>query len=246
MDFRPVVETLGRRFFVFAFAHSKLAAARAAIRIESRRKAFLPWEKAFEYAMTEEIKQAFEHLTGVGVPAPSQLRLRKTQPEAFRLADDGRTPNHPHWPLLIYRQVMSLEDGFDPAAQFEVLFDFNRWRDNWRDSMYKFNHFHTQTHEVLGLARGRLLALFGGAQGKEIELTAGDVVVIPAGVGHKCLNASRGLTIVGAYPPDGEYNEPRPGEIAHDKALDQIRQVPRPVTDPVYGAGGPLFAAWTI
>ena len=40
-------------------------------------------------------------------------------------------------------------------------------------------HFQTQMHEVLGFARDRLLAQFGGSKGKEIELAAGGVVVFP-------------------------------------------------------------------
>jgi len=183
-----------------------------------------------------------ERLTGLGYPKPGDLRLAPVRPEPHVFADDGRTPNNP-LPLLIYRQVMRFDTGFDPAAQFEVLFESHGWKDSWRDSMYRFNHFHTCTHEVLGLARGRLLAQFGGSKGREIELGAGDAVVIPAGVGHKCVNASRDLLIVGAYPEEGEYDEPRPREIGHQKALSRIAQVPVPATDPVQGDGG-LLELW--
>jgi uncharacterized protein YjlB len=139
---------------------------------------------------------------------------------------------------------MELDLRFDPAAQFEVLFASNNWTGSWRDSMYRFNHFHTRSHEVLGFARGRILSLFGGSRGKELELVAGDVVIIPAGVGHKCVNASTDILIVGAYPDNGKYDEPRPGEIAHKKAIASITQVMRPTLDPVFGKGGPLLDAW--
>jgi len=189
--------------------------------------------------MAEAIKRAMERLTGIGYPKPGDLRVAPVTPEPHVYADDGRTPNN-LLPLLVYRQVMAFESGFDPAAQFEVLFQSHGWKDSWRDSMYRFNHFHTRTHEVLGLARGRLLAEFGGSKGEDIELGAGDVVLIPAGVGHKCRNASRDILIVGAYPDGGEYDEPRPREISHRKALDRIARVPVPSQDPVYGQGGML------
>ena len=194
--------------------------------------------------MVEEIKKAFEHLTGVACPDCSELRLRNAEPEHYSFKDDGRTPNNPTWPLLVYRQVMELESRFDPAAQFEVLFTSNGWIGSWRDSMYRYNHFHTQSHEVLGFARGRLLARFGGSKGKEVELIAGDVAIIPAGVGHKRLNASTDVLIVGAYPANGSYDEPRPGEITHKKAIASIKDVPRPTSDPVFGKDGPLINAW--
>jgi uncharacterized protein YjlB len=192
--------------------------------------------------MAQEIRKALEHLTGIDYPDRSELKLRRSSPLAIHFADDGQTPNNERLPLLIYRQVMMLEDRFDPAAQFEVLFESNGWKDSWRDSMYTYNHFHTGTHEVLGLARGMLRARFGDK--KEIELLAGDVVIIPAGVGHKRVGASRDLLIVGAYPPRGDYDEPRPGEIAHDKAVERIAQVRMPLQDPVFGGKGPLLDMW--
>jgi len=194
--------------------------------------------------LVEAIKKAFEHLTGMACPDRSELRLKKAKPERYSFRDDGRTPNNPAWPLLVYRQIMELDSRFDPAAQFEVLFASNDWTGSWRDGMYRFNHFHTQTHEVLGFARGRILSLFGGNKGREVELIAGDVVIIPAGVGHKRLNASTDILIVGAYPADGSYDEPRPGEITHKKAIVSIREVVRPASDPVFGKGGPLLDVW--
>jgi len=194
--------------------------------------------------MTEEIKKAVERLTGVNYPTRSEIQLNHSAPLSISFDDDGRTPNNSRLGLIIYRQIMVFDENFDPAAQFEVLFQSNGWKDSWRDSMYPYIHFHTQTHEVLGLARGRLLALFGGSKGDQIELLAGDVVVIPAGVGHKRLNASHDLLIVGAYPGGGEYDELRPGEIAHKKALDRITKVPVPARDPVYGAKGLLHDVW--
>jgi uncharacterized protein YjlB len=197
--------------------------------------------------MTEDIKKTFETLTGVYRPRLRDIRLRKRKPQTRRLKDDGKTPNNPHNPLLFYRSPVELDDDYDPAAVFETLFAANGWRDSWRDGMYDFNHFHTETHEVLGVARGNVIALFGGAKGRKIGLKTGDVVVIPAGIGHKRLRKSKDLLIVGAYPSNGgNYDEPRPQDVDPENARDSIRSVRLPARDPVYGKKGPLRRLWRL
>ena len=115
---------------------------------------------------------------------------------------------------------------------------------SWRDGVYPFEHFHTATHEVLGIARGRVTVRFGGAKGRSLTLVAGDVVVLPAGTGHRRIRASADLLVVGAYPAGGAYDEPRPDEVDHGEALASIARVKPPRKDPVYGADGPLVTLW--
>jgi uncharacterized protein YjlB len=197
--------------------------------------------------MLQDARHAIEKLTGFARPSGSDVAalVRSRKPQAFRFRDDGETPNNPEWPLVLYRSPVRLRDGFDPAAIFEILFAGNGWAGSWRNGMYDFLHFHTRTHEVLGIARGLLSAEFGGAAGRAIELKAGDVVVLPAGTGHRRLAASRDLLVVGAYPANsGEYDEPRPTQIGHEDAVRRIGRVKRPRTDPVFGKEGPLCAIW--
>ena len=107
--------------------------------------------------------------------------------QAFRFEDDGETPNNPRLPLVVYRAAVNLAGEHDPAAPFERAFARHGWSDGWRNGIYPFLHFHTATHEVLGIARGRATVEFGGARGQALAVEAGDVVVLPAGTGHRRL-----------------------------------------------------------
>ncbi|TJX41447.1 MAG: cupin, partial [Mesorhizobium sp.] len=85
---------------------------------------------------------------------------------AFRFEDDGIIPNHPHWPLVVYRGVVKLPAEFDPAAIFEELFERNNWKGSWRNGIYDYAHYHSRIHEVLGVARGSAKVQFGGKRGR--------------------------------------------------------------------------------
>ena len=79
-----------------------------------------------------------------------------------------------------------------------------------------------------------------------MEVRAGDVVVIPAGVGYRNMNQTGDLLVVGAYPGGAAYDTLRgdPGE--HVLALRNIAAVPLPAFDPVFGSKGPLHRAWVM
>lgn len=170
--------------------------------------------------------------------------IRTRKPEAFLFRDDGETPNNPAFPLLLYRDAVALSGELDPAAVLEEIFTDNGWGKAWRDGIHGFLHFHTRTHEVLGVALGEARVQFGGAKGKTIAVKAGDVVVLPAGTGHQRIDASRELLVVGAYPPDGQYDQPRPDEANGREARARIAKVRAPRTDPLYGPAGPLVHHW--
>ena len=197
--------------------------------------------------LVEQIKKMVETATGLARPRKEELPSL-VKPRAARLhhfEDDGKTPNNAALPLMIYRSAIRRRRGLDPAAIFEVLFAANGWKDSWRDGIYDFLHFHTRTHEVLGIARGQARVQFGGDKGRTVSLKAGDVIVLPAGTGHRRISASDDLLVVGAYPSSaGRYDEPRPGELDHRTAIRRIARVARPARDPVYGRDGPLKKAW--
>ena len=114
----------------------------------------------------------------------------------------------------------------------------------WRNGIYPYVHYHSMIHEAMGIARGRARVRFGGENGEEIEVTPGDVIILPAGTGHQCLEQSPTLVVIGAYPPSGHYNICRGTKPDHAKAVVSIPKVPLPETDPVFGSDGPLIALW--
>jgi uncharacterized protein YjlB len=159
-----------------------------------------------------------------------------------RFADDGRIPNNAHLPLIVYSGVLD-RDG-DMASACERRFAANGWGDGWRNGIYPYHHFHSTAHEALGIVRGSARVQFGGEKGAILEVSTGDVVVIPAGVGHKRLSASDDLLVIGAYPR-GQHVDLCKGEGEDGAHVRQsIREVPLPAEDPVFGADGPLIRHW--
>jgi uncharacterized protein YjlB len=195
--------------------------------------------------LLEDAKKIAEQVTGWRRPDKSGLDalIRSRKPHTFRFKDDGLVPNHPRWPLIVYRSPVRLAADYDPAAVFEDLFGRNGWGDSWRAGIYDFMHYHSRIHEVLGVARGKVRVLFGGALGRTLELKGGDVAILPAGTGHRCMGA-KDLLVVGAYPATGTYDECRANYPDHDRAVKTIPKVARPRKDPVYGPDGPLSGLW--
>ena len=115
--------------------------------------------------------------------------IKSAKVVARRLEDDGSIPNNPSLPLLVYRQAVTLPED-DPATVFEALFTAHGWPAAWRNGIYPFHHFHSTAHEALGVYAGTATARFGGEGGIDMTVSAGDVVIIPAGVGHKAIEAS--------------------------------------------------------
>lgn len=174
----------------------------------------------------------------------SEGAVRPVAAHAHLFADDDAIPNNPALPLLVYPGALDFA-GADPAATCERLFAANGWGGAWRNGIYSFPHYHSTAHEVLGICRGEARVRFGGAAGIELTVRAGDVVVIPAGVGHQNLGSSPDLLVVGAYPRGQEdYDLCRGRPEERPRALENISQVPLPTADPVYGAEGPVVEHW--
>lgn len=165
-------------------------------------------------------------------------------PARISLQPGDGMPNNPALPVLVYRKVFTAQTA-DKHKLFQQGFENNGWKGVWKNGLYDYHHFHSSSHEALGIAGGTAEILLGGEGGKAITLEAGDLVVLPAGTGHKRLAASENLVVIGAYPAGQEnYDVCRSkGERVED-LVATIAAVPLPDTDPLYGEGGPLLEAW--
>lgn len=161
----------------------------------------------------------------------------------YLFADDGAIPNHPDWPMIVYKGAFADESG-DRAVAIENAFHTNGWGNSWRNGIYPFPHFHSNAHEVLGIAAGSATVRFGGELGGVFEVEPGDVVLLPAGTGHQNLGASGDLLVIGAYPSDCADWDLCRGDADHDRAVASITKVPRPSTDPVTGTTGGIHDHW--
>ncbi len=169
------------------------------------------------------------------------MAVAKPPSESFRLEPSGAMPNHPRWPVILYRGVVD-GSGEVAAAALEARFATNGWPPQWRDGVYDFHHYHTLGHEALGCAAGSAVVLLGGPDGREVRFGAGDVAVLPAGTGHRRLRASADFLVVGAYPPGQRADICRTAPTP--EMLARISELPAPWADPVCGEGDGLALAW--
>lgn len=110
--------------------------------------------------------------------------------------------------------------------------------------MYSTTHFHCTAHEVLCVASGRAKLCFGGENnpGKvETEVKIGDVIIVPAGVGHRLLqDLDGGFEMVGSYPKGTDWDMcyGREDEKPNIEAIKDLAWFDK---DPIYGDEGPAL-----
>lgn len=167
-------------------------------------------------------------------PKPNYNEIQR-----MHFQDDGVIPNHPVLPVILYKGVWRIE----PAHAASRL-NRNGWGNSWINGVFDFHHYHSNAHEALAVVSGFVKLIIGGEQGKKVYLESGDVVVLPAGTGHKRLEASPDFRIAGAYPGGMSYNTRTGEEGERPNVLREIQEVPLPETDPVYGKDGPLTKLW--
>ncbi|GGG08360.1 cupin domain-containing protein [Paenibacillus abyssi] len=159
----------------------------------------------------------------------------------FFFKDDGVIPNNPNLPVVLYPNAFECK-----ASRAEHIFNQHNWLNSWSNGVYEYHHYHSNAHEVLGIRRGAASMIIGGESGKVIEVKAGDVIVLPAGTGHKKLASSPDFSVAGAYPAGMRYNLKTGKDGERPQVLHEIQLVPLPTQDPVYGGNGLLMALWTL
>lgn len=154
--------------------------------------------------------------------------------------DDGSIPNNPSLAVALYRNAFK-----DNPNKIEETFNGHGWTNSWTNGVFGYHHYHSNTHEVLGVKSGSAVVLIGGEQGQEVEIRTGDVAILPAGTGHKKISASADFQIVGAYPGGISPNKKMGNLDDRLDVLKDIQNTPLPQKDPVYGIKGPLLKSWT-
>jgi uncharacterized protein YjlB len=161
--------------------------------------------------------------------------------DTWQAPPGDRIPNNPRFPVLIYHGVDAAAAGADDARQ---VFAQHGWGGSWVDGVFGFHHFHSTSHEALAVVAGRATLELGGPQGEAFDVSAGDVLVLPAGTGHRRASSHAGFTVVGAYPAGQEnYDLLRgddPAEV--EAARERIAALGPPLHDPIGGEG---IARWS-
>ena len=154
--------------------------------------------------------------------------------EFLTLPRAGTMPNS-RLPVILHRGA--LEAGAS-AAVYEKTFARNGWFNAWRNGVYPFHHFHSTSHEVLGIARGRAVLRLGGEPGRDVPVLAGDVVILPAGTGHRRISSEGAFLVVGAYPDGRAWDLLEPDRLSEADvaaAEERIAGLPVPARHPATG-----------
>ncbi len=171
--------------------------------------------------------------------------MTEVDPVQIQFNDDGMFPNS-KLPLLLYRGAIDPETKH-LAATFEQRLAANHWSNSWCDGVYNYAHYHSTSHEALAVFKGgATLQLGGPKKGSYIEVTAGDLIVIPAGVAHQRIETTNDFGVVGAYPEGRKWDVLRGNRNERPEADRQISEVPLPTADPLYGPKGPLIRLWNL
>jgi len=135
--------------------------------------------------------------------------------------------------------------GVDLADVIEEMFRRHDWLNNWRElGVYDYYHFHSTTHEALGMARGEITLRLGGEGGTVVNLTAGDVLVLPAATSHTRLAHLSNSWMVGGYPEGRDWDLIRDEQVTESEARAAVKLIgslPIPARDPVTGEAMTLW-----
>ena len=158
------------------------------------------------------------------------------------LGENGNFPNNSTLPVLFYKNVLKQTQTGD----VKKLLSQNQWEKAWVDKIYPFHHYHSNTHEVLGICEGRCDVELGGPNGYFLQLERGDVLILPAGVSHRNIRSTENLTVVGAYPSNivPTYNMQFGKTHERPKVDSEIKKTSLPDTDPIFGNYGLIFHYW--
>jgi uncharacterized protein YjlB len=167
----------------------------------------------------------------------------KTNPIKYFCRDNGQFPNS-FLPALLYKGILDIS-GLFPAHHIIHQFKENGWANAWKSGIFTYHHYHSTTHEVVGVYKGKTTLLLGGEKGHRVEIACGDMLIIPAGVAHKNLGIETNVKCVGAYP-DGHAYDMNYGRTGERPETDvNIAGVSLPLSDPLKGMTAGVVETWS-
>ena len=169
------------------------------------------------------------------------MTMQDINGETHMFEPAGGIPNS-RLPLVMRKN--GLPESARSGSAACALFRRNGWGGTWVYTVFPYWHFHTRGHEVLACVSGSAQIAFGGDQGLKADVLVGDVCVIPAGVGHRRLDASPDFRMAGGYPPGQEGNIVRPGDLDDARITRELSGVGLPPTDPITGRDDGIVEIW--
>ncbi|RDW76692.1 cupin domain-containing protein [Aspergillus mulundensis] len=176
------------------------------------------------------------------IKPPSEIQITSRQIRQWE-----RIPNTSiqSKPLMVYHQAFDASSD-ELSKHLEKIGEVSP---SWTYSMYTQTHFHSTSHEVLGVVSGSAKLCFGGEGNPdrfEPEVSKGDLIIVPAGVGHRLLSetdkAQGPFQMVGAYP-QGKSWDMCYGRSGEEDSCRNIESLDWFQSDPLYGKEGPAMQA---
>lgn len=171
-------------------------------------------------------------------------------PEAYHFSPTPHVPNS-ILPVLIYRNMLPANPT---AASTRDALEKNSWLQGGVFKTYRAHHFHSVTHECYAIFKGSSRLLLGRGPlddpndgGIEVDVSVGDIIVLPAGVSHCSVDSEGDYEYVGLYPkgsPHWDSNFCKADATETAEKARNARNVPIPEYDPIYGQDGPLVEIW--
>ena len=164
------------------------------------------------------------------------------QPEQLNFKDDGIFPNSP-LPLLFYRDAIRA-GAKDPASIFEQSFAGMIGPTRGETVFIPFPIITARRMKCWVFILALPLSRLGGEHGKNVEVHAGDVIVIPAGVAHQNVGASNDFGVVGVYAGGRQWGFASgcPGRAPQSRS--QYCGFGNAGERSIYGVAGPLREIW--
>ena len=164
--------------------------------------------------------------------------------ELYTSRPQGKIPNS-RFPLLVHRNAIPGGGAESVKARFRE----NGWLNNWDyPGIYDYAHFHSTTHECLGCAAGWMTFSLSVGDGgwTRVQIKAGDVIVMPAGVSHEKIDASDDIHMCGGYPDGRDWDDIQEAFLSDENyihACKRIMMLPIPAKDPATGLAMPEWHA---